>query len=329
MLGFFMSWALWAYPELYIHNKFNFLYLHHMKFQSNRIPLMLTYLLISLFAHGQLASPLSEGDSGIIEFAIKPSVTDSQITAADTQHLVMYHPSMIKGKLFLFLPGTNGIPLKGPRDLFVTAVESGYHVINLSYINQPAVARTCNPKRDTFFEDCAEQFRMKRVFGQVNKVDVPDQPQDAILNRLTKLLVYLSIHDDLGGWNNFLENGTLKWELITVSGQSQGGGMAAFIAKRVLVDKVISFSGGWDFSAKDQIANWYANESITPTNRFYATYNVAEPMAATIAKTCKAMSIPKEQIFALSLEKREGKKAHSDGVRNLLYKDLWIDLLNR
>ena len=37
---------------------------------------------------------------------------------------------------------------------------------------------------------------------------------------------------------------------IVVTGQLQGGRMAAFIAQREIVARVITFSGGWDFAVK-------------------------------------------------------------------------------
>ena len=54
-----------------------------------------------------------------------------------------------------------------------------------------------------------------------------------------------------------LENGEPKWSEIALAGQSQGGGMSAFIAKDHVVARVIDFSGGWDYSAKGKIAKWY------------------------------------------------------------------------
>ena len=40
------------------------------------------------------------------------------------------------------------------------------------------------------------------------------------------------------------------------------------------------------------------------------------------------MGIPENQIFTLDLDIREGKKAHGEGIRNIVYKKLWLDLLD-
>jgi hypothetical protein len=41
-----------------------------------------------------------------------------------------------------------------------------------------------------------------------------------------------------------------------LAGQSQGGGMAAFIAQTQRVAGVIMFSGGWDRGPEGAIAPW-------------------------------------------------------------------------
>ena len=274
----------------------------------------------------QEQAKISEAEANVI-LEIVPSKTDARITNANTPHFVAYNPSNQMGKLFLFLPGTNGIALRGPKNLFYTAIEQGYSVINLSYINTPAVARIC--RGDVLAENakCTEEFRTRRIYGTNEFPLIEDKSYDAIVNRLTKLLTYLSEHDEKGNWNRFLENGDPNWEKIAVSGQSQGGGMAAFIAKDHVVARVIDFSGGWDFSAKGEIADWYSKESKTPLERYFGTYNVKEPMAPIIDESYKAMSFPENHIYALDLAVPEGRKAHSNGVRNLGYKETWKTMI--
>jgi len=260
---------------------------------------------------------------------IKPSETDSRIKNADTPHFIAYNPSIEKGKLLLFIPGTNGIALRGPMHLFATAIDQGYAVINLSYINTPAIARICKNENLAANSNCAADFRNWRVYGDKEFELIEDASYDAIVNRLTKLLQYLAKNDKQGGWNRFLDNGEPKWSEIALAGQSQGGGMSAFIAKTHVVSRVIDFSGGWDYSAKNKIANWYFDTSATPIDRYFATYHIKEPTAETIIETYKAMKIPDNHIYAFDLDVPKGKRAHSNGVRNLGYKDQWIELLGK
>ncbi len=270
----------------------------------------------------------NEATSAIKEFLIKPSTTDRSITTTDVGHLIMYDATVQASKLLLFLPGTNGIPERGPKRLFEFAVQQGYKVINLSYINQPAVARICKDENLKHDIDCTNKFRTQRVFGTQLTSLIPDKPQDAIIHRFTKLLHYLKENDKKGNWDLHLKGETPNWENITVAGQSQGGGMSAFIAKKIKVDRIITFSGGWDFSKVNEIAHWYTSESITPSDRWYGVYHTKEPRASVIAKTYAAMNIPPRHIFPLDRAIRTGKKAHGEGIRNTVYKDLWMKLLS-
>ena len=277
------------------------------------------------FAHANFSGVLLK--KKVVIFKIKPSTTDPAIKVFNSPHLVLYDPSINQGKLLLFLPGTGGVAEKGPSDFFETAIQQGYRVINLSYINNQAVSAICLGQSLANDSNCAEKFRIKRIYGNSTTSLIPDEPQDAIMNRFTKLLIYLADFDRQGNWGMYLENGVPKWDKIAVAGQSQGGGMAAFIAKRVLVARIISFSGGWDHSAKNKIAGWYFQESVTPPDRWYGTYNIDEPAAATIAETYKAMAIPENHIYSLKFEVRPGHNAHGEGLKNPAYKQLWIAML--
>lgn len=287
------------------------------------IPVLLLAVLCCQSKSQEKKPPSSETPNEIVALKIKPSSTDSTITNTDVAHYIKYNRSNAQSKLLLFLPGTNGIPDKGPMQLFNTAIEQGYKVINLSYINEQAVARYCKGENLKNDPDCTEKFRTQRIFGTQLTTFIPDEPQDAIMNRFIKLLVHLSEVDPKGNWDMYLDKGKPKWDIITVAGQSQGGGMAAFIAKQIKVNRIITFSGGWDYSKEKEIAKWYASESVTPPNRWFGVYHTKEPMAATLDESYRAMSIPYNHIFPLALEIREGKKAHGEGIRNITYEEMW------
>ena len=299
--------------------------LYHRKMKNSLLTLIFIFL---FFAHAGAQEVGVEATSNIV-LNIKPSQTDSRINRADTPHFVTYDPAIKQGKLLLFIPGTNGIASRGPMNFFNTALKQGYHVINLSYINTPAIAQICKGAALEENANCAEDFRNRRVYGTTPFSLISDASYDAIVNRLTKLLLYLSETNVEGNWDKYLENGQPKWEEIALAGQSQGGGMSAFIAKTHRVARVIDFSGGWDYSAKNKIADWYFKDSKTPLDRWYGTYHVKEPAAPTIIKTYKAMNIPEKHIYAFDLEVPDGKKAHSNGIRNIAYVADWIALLGK
>jgi hypothetical protein len=284
-------------------------------------------LLVGIICNNSFAQSNSTSEKASVVLKIKPSQTDSRIRVADTPHYIAYNKEVKQGRLFLFMPGTGGIADRGPNELFATAIQQGYRVINLSYINTPAVAQICRGQVLIDNPDCAEHFRAKRIYGNMDTTLIMDEPQESILNRFTKLLIYLAENDKEGNWSYYLEKGSPKWAQIVVSGQSQGGGMAAFIAKRESVARVVIFSGGWDYSSKNTIAKWYYGKSKTPLDRWYGTYHVLEPQAKTIDETYKAMNIPNNHIFPFNLEPPRGRSAHANGVRNTGYKDQWIRLL--
>jgi len=259
-----------------------------------------------------------------VQLTVRPSDTDVVIRAADTPHLVLYDSNTKSGRLLLFMPGTGAVPTRGPMKFLHTAVAQGYHVISLSYIDVPAVAQVCQRLPDP---TCAERFREKRVFGDDVTSVIEDTPADAIMNRFIKLLQYLAAHDPAGNWGQFMGNRTPAWSRIVLAGQSQGGGMAAFIAKRVVVARVLMFSGGWDTDRQGQIASWYSQPSVTPSARWYATYNVAEAAAARLAVIYRALNIPQANIFALSLPPVRLERTHGDGILNPAYAPRWIEML--
>jgi hypothetical protein len=105
--------------------------------------------------------------------------------------------------------------------------------------------------------------------------------------------------------------------------------MAAYIAKRTLVARVISFSGGWDRSSRTEIAKWYFGSSITPADRWYGIYHVNEPTANILLASYTAMGIPKDHIYPLDLPVKQGRKAHGEGIGNPTYEPKWKEILGK
>ena len=260
-----------------------------------------------------------------IVFTIAPSSTDARIRAQDHPHYVAYERGTAPAPLLLWLTGTGGYPHASAFE--EAALASGYRVLALSYVDEPAVAQICKDAALARDPDCAAKFRRKRIFGDDVSALINDAPQDAILSRFTMLLRYLAQNDKAGDWQQYLQDDQPRWDRIALAGQSQGGGMAAFLAKRVAVAKVIVFSGGWDHSGPGKIASWYREPSRTPLERWYGTYHDREPNAAIIAQTYEAMGIPRSHQLRLAKPVRPGKLAHGEGVSNPQYRDTWLDML--
>lgn len=262
---------------------------------------------------------------------IKPSDADPSIHYWDTAHTIYYDPEIKNNKILLWLTGTGGTSNHVPANFIKMALERGYRVIALSFISIPAGSQICIGDTVAKDADCAYRFRRQRVYGDISFPYIPDERQDAIIPRLIKLLQYLSNNDAGGQWDQYIDENTGKpaWLKIAIAGQSQGGGMGEFIAQQEDVFKVISFSGGWDYSNSKtkEIAGWYRRPCVTPGARWYATYHIQEAAAATLRNTYEALPIPANHVFALDqpllMSKKSKNPYHTEGVQNPAYQSVW------
>jgi predicted esterase len=249
------------------------------------------------------ASARAQDTTGIslVTYRITPSSIDSSVRRFDEPHLVMFDPAGSgAAPLLLFLPGTGGRPLN--TSLFAgVAARQGYRVIGLEYVDTPAVAQICPRAPDP---NCSEKVRRKRIYGDDVTALVDDRPNESIVARLTALLVALDHEHPDQGWGRYLEDGHPAWSRIAVSGLSQGAGMAAYIAQRTQVARVILFSSPWDsYGPRRTLAPWVTRGTgATPSDRWYAAYHRKEATADVIERAYAALHIPRDHIHAFSLE---------------------------
>lgn len=147
---------------------------------------------------------------------------------------------------------------------------------------------------------------------------------------MVKLLAYLERQEPHEKWGGYLENGTLNWSRIAFAGQSQGAGMAAYIAKEHVVARVILFSSPWDFvqsSGRDRVlAPWIAMPGKTPPDRWFGGYHARENEAGLLAKSYPALRIPPEHIRVFKRDLpttqqngRDKNPFHGEGLINPAY----------
>ena len=103
--------------------------------------------------------------------------------------------------------------------------------------------------------------------------------------------------------------------------------MAEFIAKTKKVNRIISFSGGTDYSKTGKIAQWYYSSSKTPSSRWFGVYHAEEHKADVLASSFSVMEIPADHTFVLDLEVPKKKDPKFQGVRNTAYRETWKTLL--
>jgi hypothetical protein len=264
---------------------------------------------------------------------IRASETDPSITRFDEPSVLVFdEETSADSPLVLFMPGTGGKPSNSMRLLRVVA-EQGYRVIGLEYNDDPAVVQVCPRNPDPA---CSSEFRQHRTFGGNGRSPVENTQAETIVNRLVKLLSYLQERDPARHWDGYLLDGEPNWNRIVVSGLSQGAGMAAFIAKRKLVARVVLFSSPWDYlRSSQQPAPWLREPSATPPDRWFAEYHRRENAAALIVRAYRDLRIPPANIrvFDLGLPKDMKTKSdnpfHGSTARNPGYAPEWQFLFGK
>jgi predicted esterase len=271
------------------------------------------------------AQPCSPDAHHVVE-CIKPSETDPAIRRFDTAHYIVFNRHTgPQANLLVFLPGTGGEP-PGPVPFLKMAADAGYRVISLAYNDVPAVAVYCPRKPDPA---CSEEFRRMRIYGDGTSLDpdIDNTRAESIVNRFVKLLQYLDRHEPARGWAGYLANGAPNWSRIALAGQSQGAGMAAFIAKQHAMARVILFSSPWDFVVSTgnerRLASWIAWPAKTPPDRWFGGYHERENMARLIAQAYADLQIPTDHIRVFRRDLPTNRRPptganpyHGQGIRN-------------
>jgi hypothetical protein len=194
-------------------------------------------------------------------------------------HVVIRPTVPTKAELVVFLPGTGGRPqnqLSGPyadadHSIYASATSKGYRVIGLTYQNSPSIGLLCGSD-----DACFLPTRRTLITGDVQPGSAVTSMnrEDAIIPRLTRLLVYLrDTGDPTGGWGSFLMNPScipllcrLNPAKLIVSGHSQGGGHAGVIGKDYAVRRVVMLASPCDaLGNPGPIASWTLPPFTTPT----------------------------------------------------------------
>lgn len=248
----------------------------------------------------QLIDNLPTLHDGVVE-QVLPSDADPTIKRFDAPNIIAYRNDVkADAPLLVWFSGTGGTPVGGW--LFIeAAANAGYRVIGLTYDNGISDPQACGPNIDPA---CADRFREKRIFGDADSAEIDDQPNESVMNRLMHLLHYLDkIHPDQH-WGQYWKSGLPDWSRMAVAGHSQGGGVAAYIAKKKSVYRVINLSGAWDRTEQGNKdwAPWITSPSATPMDRWYCAYHAKEKNAEPMKAAYAIMKVPPDHIRVLTLE---------------------------
>lgn len=207
----------------------------------------------------------------VVNLRILPGSTDSAINTFSGKgyfHTVYFDKAVMKkGQLLVFLTGTGGKG-EGPKDFNLFAASLGYRVINLIYPDDFSLSRYQRaPDMENYAKGREEIITGKDLSQQINV-----NRANSIENRLYKLLVDLHRRFPRRGWEDFYDkDGNIIWSNITLAGQSQGGGHAAFIAKEHQVARVIMFGSPKDYSVRyNRPPDWIAKDGKTPLDRYFS-----------------------------------------------------------
>ncbi|HMU34494.1 MAG TPA: hypothetical protein PKC89_11565 [Pyrinomonadaceae bacterium] len=196
-------------------------------------------------------------------FFVAPHDTDPAITTNLSGHYVSIDRSVPpKNQLFVFFPGTHGIAANY-EVLNNVVAEMGFHAINLTYPNDEAVNSLCGGQNTDL--DCYANVRLEILDGTDRTPLVSVNRANSAENRIIKLLIYLRNQYPNDNWGQFLiDDSTINWSKIIVSGHSQGGGHAGILGRYHPVVRVVMFAA-MDYNGPARSpANWIAHPEMTP-----------------------------------------------------------------
>lgn len=231
--------------------------------------LLLILIIAQAYAlFGQNCSPDS-----LINRTYLASETDSNIDSEYLPHQIYINPDCpTNNKLILHMVGTYDNPASTSH-FPIMATNHGYKVISLKYSNWDSAVGTCGTSVDV---NCFTNYRQELIYGTNVSTEVTIDSNECIMNRFLKLLIHLDNLHPSENWGHFLNSSTaINWSDIVLSGHSQGGGHAAFIAKQVQVDRVLMFASPNDYNNLfSSQAPWVSATSATPDSCYYAFGNL-------------------------------------------------------
>lgn len=194
---------------------------------------------------------------------VAPQTTDPNISTNLNNHYVSITRAVApKNQLFVFFPGTGGVAFNY-QEINKTAADLGFHAVNLTYPNDEAVNDLCGaPNIDL---ECYRNMRLETIDGTDRTTLINVSRANSVENRLIKLLIYLRTQFPNDNWGQFLiDDSTINWSKIIVSGHSQGGGHAGIIGRYHPIIRAVMFAA-MDFNGPNFApATWISMPETTP-----------------------------------------------------------------
>ncbi|MCC7308848.1 MAG: hypothetical protein IT173_14890 [Acidobacteria bacterium] len=227
-----------------------------MRYNSLERPCVaIALVLMAIFVQGVSAQRES--------YFISPQTTDPAISTNLSNYYVSIDRNVTpKNQLFVFFPGTHGIAANY-EVLNNTVAEMGFQAINLTYPNDEPVNGLCGGMGADL--DCYAKVRLEILDGTDRTPLVNVNRANSAENRIIKLLIYLRSQFPNDDWGQFLiDDSTINWSKIIVSGHSQGGGHAGILGRYHPVVRVVMFAAMDYNGPAHSPANWIAHPEMTP-----------------------------------------------------------------
>ncbi len=189
-------------------------------------------------------------------------------------------------QLFVFLPGTGGVPA-GYQAVLKTAANLGFRSIGLMYDDPETMNSLCG---DSTNVNAYLEARLAVINGGTNTFNnggtitsISISSANSITNRLIKLLLYLATGDTSQNWSQYVSSsGSLNWPQIIIAGHSQGAGHAGLIGKTQPVARSLMFADTDWWTPNGQLpglpADWIATPGVTAPAYFFGFVHTNDPL---------------------------------------------------
>lgn len=222
------------------------------------------------------SGPSVSPESVVLKTVVPSSIESGIDPSYDSPDYFSASLTSAKGKLFVFLAGTNGVP-RLYQDILREGAVRGYHVIGLTYVNGTEVHDYCATSTNPA---CWGNVRSEIIYGNGTTNLLTVTPANSIVGRLSALLTYLSATYPSDNWSQFLSAGAPAWAKIVVGGHSQGAGHAAYLAKGQSLAGVCAFDSPDDGSLASGVPTWLSMPNATSVNAMYGFTNQDDQTAA-------------------------------------------------